>query len=264
MSGRPAESRARIIFWARSWGQPARSGNWPFPSRLFSFVAELQKHYWELLMHLYSPSLLPTVPAVSPVSTNPKELWREIGALHLLVCLLALHVSISIPLSNVRLNLGWGHISMKHFTVSHRHFHTVASQMRTVRHALKEVVAFYFLSVECYEELSGFWCRKKKIKKAPRDIIKKFKICYRLNSPLVVTVVVALFPPCFHLELSHTWLHVYRIPSSVCSVYKGLGVVMQPSMRAHKAVKIMPQRHDSFGMQSHGLTGKSRNQGSNC
>lgn len=106
--------------------------------------------------------------------------------------------------------------------------------------------------------------QKKKIKKAPRDIIKKFKICYRLKSPLVVTVVVALFPPCFHLELSHTWLHVYRIPSSVCSVYKGLGVVMQPSMRAHKAVKIMPQRHDSFGMQSHGLTGKSRNQGSNC
>lgn len=161
MSGRPAESRARIIFWARSWGQPARSGNWAFPSRLFSFVAELQKHYWELLMDLYSPSLLPTVPAVSPVSTNPKELWREIVALHLLVCLLALHVSIYIPLSNVRLNLGWGHISMKHFTVSHHHFHTVASQMRTVRHALKEVVAFYFLSVECYEELSGFWCRKK-------------------------------------------------------------------------------------------------------
>lgn len=105
---------------------------------------------------------------------------------------------------------------------------------------------------------------RKKYKKPLRDIIKEFKTCYRLNSPLVVTVLFALCPHCFHLDLSHMWLRVYRISSSVCSVYKGLGVVMQPSIRAHKAVKITPQRHDSFGMQSHGLTGRARNQGSNC
>lgn len=245
--------------------EPARSGNWAFPSRLFSFVAELHKHYWELLMDFYSPSPFSTMPVLSTVSTNPKVLWRQVVDLHFFVTLLALDISICIPLSKVTLNLGWGHISIKHFTVSHCHFHTIASQIRTVRHALKEVVSYYVPSVECYEELSVFWCRKnKKIKKPLKGIIKEFKICYRLNSPFVVAVVISQFPLCFYLLLSHIWLHVYRISSSVCSVYKGYGVVMQPSTGAHKALKRMPWRHDSFGMQSHGLTGRSRNQGSMC
>lgn len=160
MSGRLAESRRRIISWSRSWGQAVKSGNWAFPSRLFSFVADLQKHYWELITELYSPSLFSTMPALSPVSTNHKELWRGIVALHFFVSLLALDISLYILLSKVWLNLGWCHISIKHFTISHCHFQTIISQIKTIRHPLKEVVAFYFPHVKCYEELSVFWCRK--------------------------------------------------------------------------------------------------------
>ena len=52
--------------------QQAR-GIWTSLTGLSSFTAQLQKHYLDLPTDHYTPSLLPTVPALFSVSTSPRS-----------------------------------------------------------------------------------------------------------------------------------------------------------------------------------------------
>lgn len=62
------------LFSGRAAGssQQAR-GTWTSLTGQSSFIAELQKHYLDVLMDHYTPSPFPTVPALSSVSTSPRS-----------------------------------------------------------------------------------------------------------------------------------------------------------------------------------------------